>query len=331
MSWTRPEQPSQRRAPVRAIATALLLGATMLGAVADPDADARPRGPGTSAFPGRNGALAFTGSQAGGLNIFRMEDDGSGTRRLSDGDQDNLPAWSADATQVLFTSSRDGGNSEIYRMNASGTSELRMTNSGGLDTDAAWFPGDGAFVFSSTREGSADLWVHNLTETLAPDGGPVQLTTNPASDVQPVVSPDGKRIAFASHRDGDFEIYVIWANAPEGPTNKAVRLTTNTAVNGDPDWSPSGQQIAFTTRRDGNDEIYVMNADGTRQRNLTQNPRTDRHPSWSPSGKQIAFERDGIDVFRDIFRMRADGTRQVNLTESTDAVEADPNWQPRPD
>jgi len=46
-----------------AIATALLLGATMLGAVADREAGARPRGPGTSAFPGRNGALAFTGSQ----------------------------------------------------------------------------------------------------------------------------------------------------------------------------------------------------------------------------------------------------------------------------
>ena|GEM_PF-6432065 len=63
MSGTRPDRMGHRRPPLGAIATALLLGATMLGAVADREAGARPRGPGTSAFPGRNGALAFTGSQ----------------------------------------------------------------------------------------------------------------------------------------------------------------------------------------------------------------------------------------------------------------------------
>jgi Tol biopolymer transport system component len=34
------------------------------------------------------------------------------------------------------------------------------------------------------------------------------LTSNSASDVQPVWSPDGTKITFASNRDGyDFEIY----------------------------------------------------------------------------------------------------------------------------
>jgi TolB protein len=72
----------------------------------------------------------------------------------------------------------------------------------------------------------------------------------------------------------------------------------------------------------------VMNADGTKQKNLTRNSVTDRDPTWSPDGKRIAFERDGGGVSRDIFRMRADGTRQFNLTDNS-AIDADPAWQPR--
>ncbi len=40
--------------------------------------------------------------------------------------------------------------------------------------------------------------------------------------------------------------------------------------------------IAFDSSRDGNPEIYVMNADGSKQINLTNNPADDTDPSWSP-------------------------------------------------
>jgi TolB protein len=72
-----------------------------------------------------------------------------------------------------------------------------------------------------------------------------------------------------------------------------------------------------------------MNADGSRQNNLTRNDVADRDPSWSPDGKRIAFERQGGTVDRDIFRMRADGTRQFNLTDSHITIDANPAWQPR--
>ena len=41
--------------------------------------------------------------------------------------------------------------------------------------------------------------------------------------------------------------------------------------------------IAFVSTRDGNSEIYLMNADGSRQTNLTNNPSDDRAPVWAPS------------------------------------------------
>jgi len=256
--------------------------------------------------------------------------------KLTETNKETNPTWSADATHILFVSNRDG-NREIYRMNASGNNETNLTNDDGFDSDPAWLPGDRGFVFTSTRDGSFDLFVQELDGAGAPEGAPERLTTHPGRDLQPAVSPDGKRIAFVSDRDGDNEIFVMRANAPEGPTNKALQLTKNGADgNGSasdtaPDWSPDGRRLAFVSNRVGASDVFVMNADGTKQRNLTRQPDiANLQPVWSPSGKQIAFFRNGGGADVDVFRMRADGSRLVNLTESA-TREANVSWQPRPE
>ena len=58
-------------------------------------------------------------------------------------------------------------------------------------------------------------------------------TNDPANDVEPAWSPDGKRIAFTSLRDGNFEIYTMSAGGAN-PTNR----TTNGAADADSDWQP---------------------------------------------------------------------------------------------
>ncbi|WP_018109995.1 S41 family peptidase [Bacteroides propionicifaciens] len=55
-------------------------------------------------------------------------------------------------------------------------------------------------------------------------GQATQLTTNPAHDMQPIWSPDGKSIAFASNREGGFDVYLIGA---QGGVPR--RLTKNSA------------------------------------------------------------------------------------------------------
>jgi Tol biopolymer transport system component len=173
---------------------------------------------------------------------------------------------------------------------------------------------EGTIVFDSNRDGNTEIYSMN------PDGSvQTRLTTNPANDSQPAVSPEGNRIAFSSTRDGNFEIYVM---ALDG--SGQTRLTNNAAVDFNPTWSPNGDQIAFQTNRDGNNEIYKMNADGSGQTNLTNNPSSDARPGWSPDGTKIVFvsQRDGN---AEIYSMNPDGSGQTRLTNNA-AVDAHPAW-----
>ena len=69
-----------------------------------------------------------------------------------------------------------------------------------------------------------------------------------------------------------------------------------------------------------------MNADGTRQVQLTDNAVPDLTPSWSPGGRSIAFHRRVGDRGRfQIFVISPDGAGEKQLTFPP-GLSAFPNW-----
>jgi TolB protein len=104
------------------------------------------------------------------------------------------------------------------------------------------------------------------------------------------------------------------------------RLTSRIAAINLPSWSPDGRKIVFVSARDGNLEIYVMNADGSKQQNLTRHPGRDSDAEWSPDGKKIAFTTKRAGNF-EIYAMNADGSGQRNLTHNP-APHGYPVWSP---
>jgi Tol biopolymer transport system component len=135
----------------------------------------------------------------------------------------------------------------------------------------AGFPGrNGAIVVSSNQStvGSGEVYAVRTD-----GGGRVNLTRNPAADLEAVWSPDGTSVAFT--RDGSVAVM-----AADGSGQLMLGAGT------EPAWSPDGHRLAFV--RDGT--IWTSTPVGTGAQQLTAGPG-DSWPRWSPDGSRIAFAR----------------------------------------
>ena len=106
-------------------------------------------------------------------------------------------AQASQQAQIAFTSDRDGGNWEIYVMDADGKNQRRLTNNPAFDWDPAWSPDGKMIAFESDRDGA---WTWEIYVMDADGKNQRNLTNNPAWDRWPSwfdpaarsVSPAGK-------------------------------------------------------------------------------------------------------------------------------------------
>ena len=186
--------------------------------------------------------------------------------------------------------------SKIFLAAGDGTHATRLAPYGSFDSNASFSPDGQWVVFTSTREGSADLFRIRL------DGsGLERLTDSPAFDDQAAFSPDGRAMAFVSSRSGQADIWVL-----ELETRRLVNVTNHPEGDFRPAWSPDGDWIAFSSDRDSaravrgapgglmfvaqhSTDIYVARRDGTGVRRVTHGNAVAGTPSWLRDGSSILF------------------------------------------
>lgn len=181
---------------------------------------------------------------------------------------------------------------------------------------------NGLIAFISERDGNSEIYVMNEDGT-----NQKRITNDPADDMQPIWSPDGKRIMFTRRNNTDGAYGNIFVMDENGSNVK--QLTDGPDYESGYDWSPDGSKILFCISNKAagkKSDVYMMDADGSNWQQLTDNPEHDCVPDWSPDGSKILFTstRDGN---YEIYSMNADGSNEQRLTNYSES-DWTPKWSP---
>ena len=115
------------------------------------------------------------------------------------------PKWSPDGKQIAFVAYIDG-NPDIYVMNASGSSQRRLTNDPGYDSQVNWSPDGKQIVFVSDRA-SEDTEIFTLTFST---GEIKHLTFNDCGEGVPAWSANGEESPFSQEMPLSAMSFISW-------------------------------------------------------------------------------------------------------------------------
>jgi hypothetical protein len=101
---------------------------------------------------------------------------------------DGEPDWSPDGSKIAFVSSRNGGDLDIFTMNADGSGQTPLLdNASASESRPAWSPDGTKIAFNSNMDDAAnnEIYVMNADGT----GTPTRLTNSPGNDIAPAWQP----------------------------------------------------------------------------------------------------------------------------------------------
>ena len=171
--------------------------------------------------------LAVSLSREGGSQIFLMNPDGTGLRRLTSSSAiDTEPRFSPDGQWIYFTSDR-GGTPQVYRMPASGGEAQRVTFEGSYNVSPRISPDGKTLAYITRNAGRFQVALLDLSNRQ------VQILTDSDRDESPSFSPNGRMILLATVIGGRG---VLSAVSADGRVKQ--RLTATTGDVREPAWGP---------------------------------------------------------------------------------------------
>ena len=140
--------------------------------------------------------LAVSLSRDGGSQIFLVNPDGSGVRRLTSSSAiDTEPRFSPDGSSIYFTSDR-GGTPQIYRMPAGGGEPQRVTFEGSYNVSPRLSPDGKTLAYITRNSGKFQVALQDLANKQ------VQIITDSDRDESPSFAPNGRMILLATVSGG---------------------------------------------------------------------------------------------------------------------------------
>ena len=231
-----------------------------------------------------DGRILYISQESGNEDIWIMNADGTGRRRLTtDPSIDGWPTVANDGRTVLFVSLRTGVP-HIYRMAIDGGEQTQITDGPGEWGPVA-SPTEGVVMFQSSVD--KGIWKMNLD-------GSGQERLNVRYSYMPAVSPDGGRIAL-SYWDEQAKPERLRQAVYDLSTGEQTLIppVPKTAIRQDSQvilrWSPDGRSVAYIDDRDGVSNIWRQPVAGGPPQKVTNfNDSIIYWFDWSPDGRLAA-------------------------------------------
>jgi eukaryotic-like serine/threonine-protein kinase len=127
--------------------------------------------------------------------------------RVTFGDTANLrPTWSGDGRSLIYIGNAGANGGQLMRRRADGTGIAQVLVKSPFAFAQARETKDGKWLLA--RRSFLEVGAGDIYGVRAGDSTLTPLVTGPASEIEPMVSPDGRWLAYASNESGQPEVYV---------------------------------------------------------------------------------------------------------------------------
>ncbi len=178
-----------------------------------------------------------------------------------------------------------GRNLDVWVLDSSRGTGVRITSERSDEFDPAWFPDGARLVYVSDRYGFYDLFERPAS------GGPEKVLIRSKKDkLLPTLGPDGRHLLVSVPEKGNFARVVLSLSDP----------ADSSKLSGDPRFSeehsvisPDGRWTTFESRESGEREVYVQPFSGGPKRQVSVGGG--QMPVWNRNGSELFYAaRNGV-------------------------------------
>ena len=195
------------------------------------------------------------------------------------------PDLSPDERRVAAPGSDEGVANDIWVHEVDRPIKTRFTFDPAPEWVAAWTPSGTEIMFTSTRNGNADIF----TKAADGSGEPKALIGTPVHEDTPDWSQDGKYLIYNPRwPDTTLRDLAYRERQPDGSLGEEVLFLQTEYEDAAPKFSPDGRFVVYASNESGQFEVYVRSfPDATGKQQISTLGGT--QPRWSHDGKEIFY------------------------------------------